>query len=96
MYLKGAYLNCYENLTLSLTYLNDLIIAAKHRFGEHLSLAASIKCFLISMAKVFLLSKLLQQSTQLQVFFPLDGMCKIIMPVMPSFYRNKFIKMIGS
>ena len=38
-----------------------LIIAVKRKFEEDLSVAASIKCFLISMAKVFSFSNLLQQ-----------------------------------
>ena len=29
-----------------------LTIAAKHKFEEHLSVAPSVKCFLISMAKI--------------------------------------------
>ena len=37
-----------------------LIIAVKRKF-EDLSVAPSVKCFLISMAKVFSFSKLLQQ-----------------------------------
>ena len=38
-----------------------LITAAKHKFEEHISVAASVKCFLISMAKAFSFFKLLQQ-----------------------------------
>ena len=38
-----------------------LIIAAKQKFKEHISVAASVKFFLILMAKVFTFSKLLQQ-----------------------------------
>ena len=37
-----------------------LVTAAEHKFEEHLSLAAFVKYFLISMAKVLLFSKLLQ------------------------------------
>ena len=44
-----------------------LIIADKHEFEEPLSVAASVKCFLTSVAKVFSFSKLLQQLTHLQV-----------------------------
>ena len=45
-----------------------LIIAAKHKFEEHLSVAASVKCFLLSMAKVFSFSKLLQQQSEKSLF----------------------------
>ena len=38
-----------------------MILAAKYKFEEHLSVAASVKCFLISVAKVFSFSKLPQQ-----------------------------------
>ena len=69
-----------------------LVIAAKHKFVEHLSMAASVNCFLISMAKVFSLSKLPQQSTHLQVFFSWDVMYKIIAPIMSSFYQNKLLQ----
>ena len=52
-----------------------LIIAAKHKFEEQILVNASVKFFLISMAKVFSLSKLLQQksSKSLNIFavFPL-------------------------
>ena len=41
-----------------------LIIAEKHKFEEHLSVAASVKCFFLSMAKVFSFSKLLQQQSE--------------------------------
>ena len=41
-----------------------LIIAAKQRFVEHFSMTASVKCFLLSMAKVFSFSKLLQQKSE--------------------------------
>ena len=64
-------------------------MAVKHRFEGHFSLAASVKYFLISMAKVFLFSKLLQQPTHLQVFFSWDVVSKTIVPVMPKFYWNK-------
>ena len=40
-----------------------LTTAAKHKFKEHLLVAASVKCFLISMTKVFLFSKLLYQNS---------------------------------
>ena len=69
-----------------------LIIAGKLKFEEHLSVAASVKYFLISLTKVFFsFSKLLQQSNHLQVFFSQNMKCKIIAPVMPS-----FLKMIGA
>ena len=70
----------------------SLIIFAKHKFEEYLSVAGCVKCFLISMAKVFSFSKLMQKLTHLQVFFSLDVMCKIIVPVMSSFYRNKLLQ----
>ena len=38
-----------------------LIIAAKRKFEEHLSVAASVKNFLLSMGKVFSFSKLMLQ-----------------------------------
>ena len=41
-----------------------LIVTAKQKFEEHLSVAASLKCFLPSMAKLFLFSKLLQQQSE--------------------------------
>ena len=41
-----------------------LIIVAKHKFDEHFSLAASVKCFLLSMVKVLSFSKLLQQESE--------------------------------
>ena len=41
-----------------------LIIAGNYKFEEHLSVAASLKCFLISLVKVFSFSKLLQQQSQ--------------------------------
>ena len=69
-----------------------LLIAAKQKFEEQLSAAASAKCVLILVVKVFLLSKLLQQTTHLQVFFSWDVMCKIIVPIMPSFYRNRLLQ----
>ena len=37
-----------------------LVIAVKHKFEEHLFVAASVKCFLISMIKVFSFSELPQ------------------------------------
>ena len=40
-----------------------LIIAAKVKLEEHLSVAASVMCFLISMGKAFLFFKLLQQES---------------------------------
>ena len=40
------------------------MIAAKHKFEEYLLVAASVKCFLLSMAKVFWFSKLLQQKSE--------------------------------
>ena len=36
-------------------------MAAKHKLEKHLSVAASVKCFLLLMPKVFSFSKLLQQ-----------------------------------
>ena len=36
-------------------------MAAKHKFEEHLLVAASVKYFLLLMANVFSFSKLLQQ-----------------------------------
>ena len=63
-----------------------LMMAVKHKFEGHFSLAASVKYFLISLAKVFLFSKLLQQPTHLQVFFSWDVVSKTIVPVMPKFY----------
>ena len=66
-----------------------LVIAAKRKFEERLSVAASVKCFLISTAKVFSFS--MQQSTHLQVFFSWDMMSEI-MPVIPSFYQNKLLQ----
>ena len=62
-----------------------LVIAAKHKFEKQ-------KCFLISMAQVFSFSKLLQQSTHLQVLFSWDVMCKVIVPVMLSFCRNNLLQ----
>ena len=38
-----------------------LIIATKHKFEKHLAVHASVKYFVISLAKVFSFSKLLQQ-----------------------------------
>ena len=38
-----------------------LIIAAKHKFEENISAAASVMCSLLLMTKVFSFSKLLQQ-----------------------------------
>ena len=41
-----------------------LIIAAKHKFEENISVAASEMCFLLLMTRVFSLSKLLQQQSE--------------------------------
>ena len=40
-----------------------VLIAAKHKFEEHLSVTASVKGFLISMAKVFSFSQLIQKQS---------------------------------
>ena len=55
-----------------------LIIGDEQKFEERLSVATSVKYFLILMAKVISFSKLVQQLTHLQVFFSWDVMCKII------------------
>ena len=69
-----------------------LIIAVKHKYEEHLSVAASEKCFIISMTKVISFSTLMQQPTHLQVFFPWDMMYEIILPALPNFYQYKFLQ----
>ena len=76
----------FENLTLCRHFLMTLVIAAKQKFEEHLSVTVSVKNFLISMAKIFLFPKLLQKTTHLQFFLSWDVFGKIIVPVMSSFY----------
>ena len=41
-----------------------LIIAAKRKVDKHLCVAACVKCFLLSMVKVFLFSKLPKQQSE--------------------------------
>ena len=41
-----------------------LIIAAKHKFEENISVAASVMCSLLLKTKVFSFSKLLQQLSE--------------------------------
>ena len=84
-----VHLNYFGNFTTSRTFLNDCNNSCRTQILRNLSVAASVKCFLMSLTKVFSFTKLLQQSTRLQVFFSGDMMCKIILSAIASFYRNK-------